>query len=103
MIHSSFSFLFGRKNYHNWRKKVPKDFRVVPPRARHSPDTPTFAEFARFVARGEIDRDVHIMGYQDKCDVCNLPYNFIGKVETLEIDDRFVVDAVGISDNVVRN
>jgi hypothetical protein len=87
------------ENYQNWRKKIPKDYHRVPKVDRDDPEIPTFEEFVRFLLRTRL-KDAHVMGYQDKCDVCNLPYTFIGKVEKMERDDRFVVEQIGIGDKL---
>ncbi len=70
--------------------------------SRPAPGLPTFREFVRFLLGGAVDGDVHVMGFQKKCDVCNLPYNFIGKVENMNVDDRYVLDAIRIADKTVR-
>ena len=38
--------------------------------------------------------------FQSKCDFCNLPYKFIAKSEDFERDDMFILEQIGIQDQI---
>ena len=38
--------------------------------------------------------------FQSKCDFCNLPYTFIAKSEDFERDDAFILEQIGIQDQI---
>ena len=46
--------------------------------------------------------DVHIQTYMGKCNMCAVPYDFIGMVETREEDMEYVFQRSGLSRILVR-
>ncbi|XP_014673688.1 PREDICTED: carbohydrate sulfotransferase 11-like [Priapulus caudatus] len=64
---------------------------------------PTFAEFIRYVVarwkrRGSLDK--HWTPVADLCSVCDVGYDFVGKLETVDEDASYLLRALGVGDRV---
>ncbi|XP_062608336.1 carbohydrate sulfotransferase 11-like [Saccostrea cucullata] len=61
----------------------------------------TFQEIVEYVIKAEgkfiKKRDPHFMAMFDKCKPCQIPYDFIGKMETFESDVQFLMKTWNIS------
>ena len=59
---------------------------------RSNPDIPTFWEFSEFLLSGKgFHNDEHVIPTTKNCDVCNLEYNMMGKLETSSEDNRYIM------------
>ncbi|XP_043239313.1 carbohydrate sulfotransferase 11-like [Amphibalanus amphitrite] len=68
-----------------------------PPPPPRQPAPLTFPEFMRSVAAQDVG-DEHWKPYFAHCTPCNVDYDLIGKFETLEEDNRYIADQIGIKD-----
>ncbi|KAF0299159.1 Carbohydrate sulfotransferase 11 [Amphibalanus amphitrite] len=68
-----------------------------PPPPPRQPAPLTFPEFLRSVAAQDVG-DEHWKPYFAHCTPCNVDYDLIGKFETLEEDNRYIADQIGIKD-----
>ena len=63
-------------------------------------NTPNFDQFIEFVLaehEHSTSLDTHLEYFWRKCDVCNLNYDIIGKVETSLDDNRYIFNRVSLS------
>ena len=56
----------------------------------------TFIEFATWVTSSEVDNDFHWFPISRKYDLCRIPYDFIGKIETAYNDTTYLFKLLGI-------
>ena len=74
-----------KNNYQGWRDKIPQDTNIGPEETEPMEKRPpTFAEFVRFI----VGNERVLMPIFDKCSLCDVDYDVIGKVETAEEDTR---------------
>ena len=60
-----------------------------------SPLLTNFAEFVRyFSSNKELLRDAHLRPVSDRCLPCLIPYDFVFKLETADVDQRFLVTSL---------
>lgn len=79
---------FGRHiahKYHRFRK--PNETKLEP----------TFTEFLRFIVE-EKYFDEHWAPFVDACEPCLIKYNYILKFDTIERDQKFLMQELGLSD-----
>ena len=54
-------------------------------------------------AKGDGGYDIHVRPFWSHCDVCHIPYDFIGKLETSKEDTRAILDKMGIEQDPLGN
>ena len=45
----------------------------------------------------KISQDVHVEPFWKRCDMCNLNYNIIGKMETFTKDSNYILENTGMN------
>ena len=61
-----------------------------------------FQAFERFIQiliaqeNRNIINDVHVMPFWKRCDMCNLNYDLIGKMETFTQDSNYIMEKIGM-------
>ena len=66
----------------NFRKPQLKDQNIT---------KPTFTQFVKFHLDGGTENDIHIHPMWHKCAFCIIPYDVIGKVETADDDNKYII------------
>jgi hypothetical protein len=90
-------------NYWDWRNLIPKNYTHTPREKRVHPDYPTFLEFLdHLIYQDKLDVDgdidVHVRQYWHQCDMCNIPYTIVGKLETMGEDTAYIMEKTNMSD-----
>lgn len=61
-------------------------------------ETATFFEFVRYITDPTFNKDPHWDFFHSLCKPCTIRYDFIGHMETVDYDIRYVMDAVNMTD-----
>ncbi|XP_063221440.1 carbohydrate sulfotransferase 9-like [Bacillus rossius redtenbacheri] len=84
--------------YERYGRQIVSLYRKKPPNAMLAamqPREPTFPEFVRYV----VERrrfDEHWRPYHNECSPCTLRYQYILKTESLDLEERYLVQVLGL-------
>uniref|UniRef100_A0A1B6EP42 Carbohydrate sulfotransferase n=1 Tax=Cuerna arida TaxID=1464854 RepID=A0A1B6EP42_9HEMI len=90
----------GQRIITQFRNKIDKEGRPVRDRSTHSPRWPTFSEFVNYLIhehnRGH-SLDMHWTPIAEFCSPCQVEFDLILKFDTLDEDQRYLIEMAGIS------
>ena len=86
--------------YRDKAKKIVKLYRANATEEEIESGNATFAEFTRYVVEHREDRDPHWHPAVNRLKSCLIPYDFIGKMETIETDSQYLLKKLQIEDLV---
>ena len=104
-LFSAYTFLFRSKyDKHPAIRKVLKDHlplilsKVGKPKTQESTGNVTFSDFLTYITKttGQL-ADTHWRSYDEGCQPCSVPYDFIGRFETLNPDSSYVMNKISKS------
>ena len=58
-----------------------------------------FPTFIKYIVNRTIADDWHVNRYWERCDLCHLNYEIIGKIETFTNDTEYVMSKIGMNYN----
>ena len=96
------SFLFVRHPFvrlvSTFRDKIIKsqykNFRTRVHYKNDLPEEKMFRSYIAMIMNGKFGEDPHIDFYWRQCNICNINYNVIGKMETFDTDMKYVMNFV---------
>lgn len=91
-------FEFSKKYAYIYTKYASKILGLKTPAEAERARRPTFSEFADYLLRVPVQRfNDHWVPYWLHCHVCEMEYDIIGKMETIEDDMEFIAESSGLA------
>ncbi|XP_013391259.1 carbohydrate sulfotransferase 9 [Lingula anatina] len=80
-------------------KYLLRKYRNITTEDNNAGTTPTFSELVRYIISAK-KLDVHFREYDQLCHPCDIPYDVIGKYETIDTDAANIIKLIGASQEV---